>query len=60
MLSDHGTALLAALGLPRLMEPGFVPLDPTAIGDAVDTATATLDSLDSPGADLENEGEAEP
>jgi len=31
---DHGTALLAALGLPRLMEPGFVPLDPAAIGDA--------------------------
>ena len=50
---DHGTALLAALGLPRLMEPGFVPLDPAAIGDALDTAIATLDALDAAGMDLE-------
>ncbi len=57
---DHGTALLAALGLPSLVEPGFVPLDPAAIGDALDTAIATLDALDAPGADLEDEGEAEP
>ncbi len=57
---DHGTALLAALGLPRLMEPGFVPLDPAAIGDALDTAIATLDALDAPAEDLEDEGEAEP
>jgi len=57
---DHGTALLAALGLPRLMEPGFVPLDPAAIGDAVDTAIATLDALDAAGVDLEDEGDAEP
>jgi len=50
---DHGTALLAALGLPMLVEPGFVPLDPATIGDAVDTAIATLDALDAPGVDLE-------
>jgi len=54
---DHGAALLAALGLPRLAGPGFVPLDPAAIGDALDTAIATLDA---PGTDLEDEGEAEP
>ncbi len=57
---DHGTALLAALGLPRLMEPGFVPLDPAAIGDALDTAIATLDVLDAAGVDLEDDGTAEP
>ncbi len=57
---DHGTALLAALGLPRLMEPGFVAIDPAAIGDALDTAIATLDALDAPGFDLEDDGTAEP
>ncbi len=57
---DHGTALLAALGLPRLIEPGFVPLDPAAIGDALDHAIATLDGLDAPGADLKDDGMAEP
>jgi len=57
---DHGTALLAALGLPMLVEPGFVPLDLAAIGDALDTAIVTLDALDTPGVDLEDEGEAEP
>ena len=57
---DHGTARLAALGLPRLMEPGFVPLDPAAIGDALDTAIATLDVLDAAGVDLEDDGTAEP
>ncbi len=57
---DHGTALLAALGLPRLMEPGVVPLDPAAIGDALDHAIATLDALDAAGVDLEDDGTAEP
>jgi len=57
---DHGTALLAALGLPRLVEPGLVALDPAAIGDALDTAIATLDAMDAPGADLEEDGTAEP
>jgi len=65
---DHGTALLAALGVPPsvalcdtlLVEPGFVPLDGPAIGDAVDTAIATLDALDAPAEDLEDDGEAEP
>jgi len=57
---DHGTALLAALGLPMLVEPGFVPLDPSAIDDALDTAIATLDALDAPGVDLEDDGTAEP
>ena len=57
---DHGTALLAALGLPRLAEPGSVPLDPAAIGDAIAHGIATLDALDAPHVDLEDEGEAEP
>ncbi len=57
---DHGTALLAALGLPMLMEHGSVPLDPAAIGDALDTAIATLDALDAPGMDREDDGTAEP
>ncbi len=56
---DHGTALLAALGLPRLTEPGFVPLDPAAIGDALDHAIATLDALDAAGVDLEDGHDAE-
>ncbi len=56
---DHGTALLAALGLPSLVEPGFVPLDPAAIGDALDTAIATLDALDAPAEDLEDGHDAE-
>ncbi len=57
---DHGTALLAALGLPSLVEHGFVPLDPAAIGDALDTAIATLDAMDAPGMDREDDGTAEP
>ncbi len=57
---DHGTALLAALGLPALVEHGFVPLDPAAIGDALDTAIATLDAMDSAGMDREDDGTAEP
>ncbi len=57
---DHGTALLAALGLPMLVEPGFVPLDPATIGDALDTAVATLDALDAPGLDLEEDDFGEP
>jgi hypothetical protein len=56
---DHGTALLAALGLPRLAAPGFVPLDPAAIGDALDTAIATLDAMDAPDEDLEDGHDAE-
>jgi len=56
---DHGMALLAALGLPRLAAPGFVPLDGPAIADALDTAIATLDTLDAPGADLEDGHDAE-
>ena len=57
---DHGTALLAALGLPRLMEPGVVLLDPAAIGDAIHLAIATLDVLDAASVDLEDDGTAEP
>ncbi len=44
--AEHGAALLASLGLPRLVGPDFVPLDPAAIGDAVDRAIAALDALD--------------
>jgi hypothetical protein len=42
------------------VEPGLVALDPAAIGDALDTAIATLDAMDAPGADLEEDGTAEP
>ncbi len=56
---DHGTALLVALGLPRLARPGFVPLDPAAIGDALDHAIATLDAMDAPADDLEDGHDAE-
>ncbi len=44
--AEHGAALLASLGLPRLVGPDFVPLDPAAIGEAVDRAIAALDALD--------------
>ncbi len=44
--AEHGVALLAALGLPRLVEPDFVSLDPAAIGDALDVVIATLDAVD--------------
>jgi len=57
---DHGTALLTALGLPMLVEPGSVPLDPAAIDHALDTAISILDALDAPGVDLEDDGTAEP
>ena len=51
--ADHGAALLAALGLPRLVDDGFVPLDPVAAGDALEAAIAALDAVDAPGEDLE-------
>ncbi len=51
--AEHGAALLAALGLPQLVDPDFVSLDPVAIGDALDLAIATLDALDAPDEDRE-------
>ena len=39
-------ALLAALGLPRLVGADFVPPDPAAIGAALDDAIDLLDELD--------------
>ncbi len=63
---DHGTALLAALGLPQLVERNFASFqindlsgDHSVIGDALDTAIATLDALDAPGMDLEDGCDAE-
>ncbi len=56
---DHGTALLAALGLPRLVELGFIPIDPTAAGDALEAAIAALDALDTPFDDIEDGHDAE-
>ncbi len=57
--AEHSVAMLAALDLPRLVTPDFVPLDPAAIGDALDGAIAALDTLDGD-PDLEDQGEAEP
>ncbi len=56
--AEHGAALLASLGLPRLVGPDFVPLDPAAIGHALDLAIATLDALDGD-MDLEDGHDAE-
>ena len=44
--AEHGAALLASLGLPRLVAPDFVRLDIHTAGDALDLAIATLDALD--------------
>lgn len=44
--AEHGAALLAALGLPRLVEPGFTPINPAEAGDALEAAVAALDALD--------------
>ena len=57
--AEHGAALLASLGLPRLVGPDHVVIDPVAAGDALDLAISTLDALDGD-TDLEDEGEAEP
>ncbi len=53
--ADHGTALLAALGLPRLVDGAFDPLARTAIGDALDVVVAHLDAIDAPAEDLEDD-----
>ena len=44
--AEHGAALLASLGLPRLVGPDHIVVDPVAAGDALDLAIATLDALD--------------
>ena len=51
--ADHGVALLAALGLPQLVRHDIMPVDPAAIGDALDVVIAHLDTLDAPSEDLE-------
>ena len=56
--ADHGAALLASLGLPRLVGPDHIVVDPVAAGDALDLAIATLDALDGD-TDLEDGGENE-
>ena len=56
----HGTALLATLGLPRLVEPGFVPIDGASLGDALEVVISHLDAIDAPEEDLEETGDAEP
>jgi len=63
----HGMALMDALGLPQLVERNFASFqindlseDRSVIGEDVDHAIATLDALDAPGADLEDDGTAEP
>ena len=58
--AEHGVALLAALGLPRLVTVGFSHSEPAAIGDALDVVIAHLDALDVPAEDLEETGDAEP
>lgn len=57
--ASHGVALLAALGLPRLVDDDFAPLDGNAIGDALDLVVAHLDAIDAPTDDLEDDGTAE-
>ena len=54
-----GASLLAALGLPRLVDADFISLDPAAIGDALDLAIATLDAVDGD-TDIEESGDDEP
>ena len=44
--AEHGAALLASLGLPRLVGLDHIVVDPVAAGDALDLAIATLDALD--------------
>ena len=51
----HGTALLATLGLPRLVEPGFVPIDGASLGDALEVVISHLDAIDAPEEDLEDD-----
>ncbi len=57
--AEHGAALLTSLGLPRLVGPDFMPLDPAAIGEAVEAAVAALDAIDGD-PDLEEGGDDEP
>ena len=44
--AEHGAALLTSLGLPRLVGPDHIVVDPVAAADALDLAIATLDALD--------------
>ncbi len=51
--AEHGAALLAALGLPRLVTADFEPINREAIGDALDVVIDHLDALDAPDEDRE-------
>ena len=56
----HGTALLAALGLPRIVEPGFAPIDGDTLGEALEVVLSHLDAIDAPEEALESGGDDEP
>ena len=57
--AEHGAALLSALGLPRLVGPDFIQVDPVALGDALDVTIAALDAIDGD-TDREDGGDDEP
>lgn len=61
---EHGAAMLDALGLPRLVGPDHIIVDPVAAGDALAAAIEALDALDADpdledGADDEETGDDE-
>ena len=51
--AEHGAALLAALGLPRLVTADFEPIDREAVADALDVVISHLDAPDAPDEDRE-------
>ena len=57
--AEHGADLLAALGLPQLVEPGFNCAGVSTVGAALDHAIDLLDALDGD-TDLEDDGVSEP
>ena len=57
--AEHGVALLAALGLPRVVDADFVQGDHAAIGEALDLVVSHLDAIDDPDEDLEEDTDLE-